>query len=91
MTIYERAAANGCYFECTCVGISQSKWDRLMQGARRANKKKVIKIALLAGVIDEEQAAMETKKPYYNPYNHYHTKTHIIYVHSSIEHFIRVY
>ena len=86
-----RAQRNGCNFECSCVGISQTKWDRLMKGATRANKKLVAKIAELAGVIDREQAAEEIRRPYFNPYNHYKTKTHVIYVHSSIEHFIKIF
>jgi len=90
MNIYKRAINNGCNLECTCVGIGVNKWDELMKGARQANKKKVIKIALLAGVIDNEQAREETKRPYYNPYTHYVTKKHIIYVHSGIEHFISI-
>lgn len=89
--IYTRAKNNGCEFESTCVGIGQREWDRLMKGATKANRKEVVRIALLAGVIDEEQAAIEIKKPYYNPYQHYKTKTHIIYTHSMIEHFIKVY
>jgi len=90
MNIYQKAKNNGCFLECTCVGISLSKWDRLMNGATRANKKEVVKIAEMAGVIDEFQAKEEIKRPYFNPYNHYKTKTHIIYVHSSIEHFIKI-
>ena len=89
--IYQRAINNGCEFEATCVGIGQNKWDELMKGHTKANRKEVVKIALLAGVIDEQQAREEIKRPYYNPYNHYKTKTHIIYVHSMIEHFIKVY
>lgn len=91
MTIYERAINNGCEFEATCIGIGIDKWERLMKGARRADRKKVITVALAAGVIDEFQAKEEKKRPYFNPYNHYVTKTHIIYVHSAIEHFIKVY
>lgn len=91
MNIYQRAKNNGCNFEATCVGIGVNAWDELMEGHTIANQKEVVKIALAAGVIDEEQAHQELKKPYYNPYTHYKTKTHIIYVHSSIEHFIRVY
>ena len=90
MNIYHRAFNNGVSFECSCVGIGINKWDSLMEGATRADRKKVVKIALLAGVIDEAQAQIEIKKPYYNPYNHYKTKTHIIYVHSAIEHFIKI-
>ncbi|HXS59732.1 MAG TPA: hypothetical protein VN703_02850 [Candidatus Sulfopaludibacter sp.] len=88
--IYQRAFNNGCFLESTCVGMEQYEWDKLMKGHTKANKRKVVKIALLAGVIEEEQATEEIKKSYYNPYTHYKTKTHIIYVHSMIEHFIKV-
>ena len=88
--IYQRAINNGCQFYATCVDININEWDELMKGATRADRKLVVKIALLAGVIDKEQAATEIKKPYFNPYNHYKTKTHIIYIHSAIEHFIEV-
>lgn len=91
MTIYERAKNNGCEFYATCANINLNEWDELMKGARPANKKKVIKAALLAGVIDESQAQQESKHLYYNPYTHYVTKTHIVYVNSAIEHFIKVF
>ena len=91
MNIYDRAKQNGCNLETTCVGCGVNRWDELMEGHTKANRKEVVRIALLAGVIDEEQAREETKRPYYNPYTHYKTKTHIIYVHSGIEHFIKVY
>lgn len=90
MNIYHRAERNGVYFEATCVGVTVREWDRLMDGHTRADRRKVVKIALQAGVIDEMQAKEELKRPWFNPYNHYKTKTHIIYVNSSIEHFIRV-
>lgn len=90
MNIYERAKRNGCQFVATCVGIGTYEWEKYMKGHTRANRKEVVKIALQAGVIDEEQAREELKRPYYNPYNHFKTKTHIIYVHSAIEHFIEV-
>lgn len=88
--LYKRALNNGVISEATCVGIGQYQWDKYMKGSTRANRKIAVKIALLAGVIDEEQAKTEIKRPYFNPYNHYKTATHLIYVHSSIEHFIRV-
>lgn len=90
MNIYERAKKNGVYLEATCVSISQYEWDRLMKGHTVANRKEVVKIALQAGAIDEWQAKEELKKPYYNPYNHFKTRTHIIYVNSGIEHFIKI-
>ena len=81
---------NGAQFVDTCVGITQSQWDKYMKGHTRANRREVVKIALQAGVIDEETAKAELKNPWYNPYHHHKTKTHIIYVNSSIEHFIKV-
>jgi hypothetical protein len=89
--IYQRATENGCTYETNCTGISLNKWESLMKGARKADQKKAVKVALQAGVIDEYEAKLELKNPYYNPYNHKVTKTHIIYIHSAIEHFIRVY
>lgn len=86
-TIYEKAAKNGCFLECACTDINQTKWDQLMKGARKANRKKVLKAAIIAGLHIEKE---EFKNEYFNPYDHYVTKTHIIYVHSSIEYFIKV-
>ena len=90
-TLYKKALNNGCSFEATCVDVNINTWDKLMANATRANRKLAVKIAEIAGVIDEEQARTEIRKPYYNPYNHLKTKTHLIYVNSSIEHFIRIY
>lgn len=89
MNIYERAKRYGVQFETTCVGININHWDELMEGHTRANRKEAVRIALQAEVIDEVQAAQELRKPWFNPYNHHKTKTHIIYVHSGIEHFIK--
>lgn len=85
-SIYDRAAKNGCYLEATCTGISQWKWDELMKGARTANKRKVIKVALMLGIAEPE----ELKSVHYNPYTQQVTRTHIIYVNSGIEYFIKV-
>ena len=75
--IYEKAMNNGVYLEATCVGISQSEWDRLMKGAVRADKKKLLK-------------AIGVKDEYRNPYDFYRTQTHLIYVNSAIEHFYKI-
>lgn len=74
---YARAMRNGCYLDATCVGISQYKWDELMEGAVRADKKKLLKAI---GEVEE----------YHNPYDFYRTKTHLIYVHSGVEYFYRI-
>jgi len=89
-TIYDRAKQKGVEFQTTCVGITIWEWNKLMKGHTRANRREVVKIALQAGIIDNEQASIELKNPWYNPYNHFKTNTHVIYVHSAIKHFIRV-
>lgn len=88
--LYNRAVNNGCSWECSCTNININHWDELMKGATRADRKLAVKIAKLAGVIDDDQARTELARPWYNPYNHYKTKTHLVYVHSSIEHFIKI-
>ena len=90
MTIYEQAKRNGCYLEATCVSTSQSEWDNLMQGNTKANRKEAIKIALEAGIIDEDSAKKQLRNQSHNPYEHRKTKTHIIYIESCIEHFIKI-
>ena len=75
--IYQKAMDNGVCLECTCVSTSQSEWDKLMEGAVRADKKKVLK-------------AIGIKEEYRNPYESFRTQTHLIYVHSAVEHFYRI-
>ena len=83
--IYERAKRNGIELECTCVGIRQSDWDKLMEGATRANKRVVDKL-----VRDNTNGEFATFLDFWNPYDHFKTETHIIFVHSGIEHFFRI-
>ncbi len=91
MNIYQRAKLNGCHFESTCIGIPQHEYDRMMKGTRLANKRKVVKIALMIGVIDETQAKRELKDSWYNPFNHYVSKDYIVYTHSDVNYFIKVF
>ncbi len=82
--IYERAEENGIYLEATCVGVGMSRWEKLMAGATRADKRRVEAIMIKHGHLTRFDANM------YNPYDYYKTETHLIYVHSSIEHFFRI-
>jgi hypothetical protein len=77
-------------YETNCTSITAQKWDELMKGAKRANRKKVVKAAIETGVITEDEGRRELKSETYNPYEHLKTKTHLIYVHSAIEHFIKL-
>jgi hypothetical protein len=73
------------YLEATCVGINQWEWDRLMDGATRANKKAVNK--LVKNHLPDLYGDLSLNLR--NPYNYFKTKTHLILVHSGIEYFIR--
>lgn len=70
--------------ECTCVGITKHEHDRLYSGATRADKKQVNQI--VKKLLPDLYEALELQ--FYNPYNYYKTKTHIILIHSQIDHFI---
>ncbi len=73
------------YLECTCCDISSHKWDRLMKGAKRMNKR------TLNSLIKRELPELyhELALNYYNPYNYFQTNTHYILIHSCIEYFIK--
>jgi len=71
-------------YKCNCTNITSYKWDELMKGARKANKKTVVKAAIHTGILSESEGFREIKQPYYNPYEHKRTKTHFIYVNSGI-------
>ena len=73
------------YLECTCTQITQSKWDRLMKGARRASQRKLN--SLVKKHLPDLYEALALEFP--NPYDYFQTRTHWILVHSAIEYFIR--
>ena len=75
------------YLEYTCETISLSKWERLMQGARKASYKKLVR--LIKKEIPELYSSLSLDL--YNPWENdcKQTKTHYILVHSAIEYFIK--
>jgi hypothetical protein len=74
--------------ECTCIGISMWKWEALMYKARKANGSKIR--GLIKKHLPEVYEALALEYP--NPYEHQckKTSTHLIYVHSGIEYFIKI-
>lgn len=82
--IYKRAERNGVYLECTCVGISMTRWEELMKGATRADTNRINRMLVKQNLLQKDEIKL------YNPYYYYKTKTHIIRVHSSIEHFYKI-
>lgn len=71
--------------EARCCDVPISKWNQLMKGAVRADKKKINYLVKIHLPDLYEALALN----YRNPYHYYKTKTHLILVHSAIEYFIR--
>lgn len=73
--------------QCTCVGIGIRKWDTLMFNSKKANGSKIR--GLIKKHLPElyESLALEFRNPYEN--QSVRTTTHLIYVHSGIEYFIK--
>lgn len=75
---------NNLTLVCDCTEIKKSEWDQLMQGARRANKRKIN--ALVKKHLPDLYYKLALN--YRNPYNYFKTDKHLVLVHSSIEYFI---
>ena len=71
--------------DTTCTNCSLHRWNLLMKGAVRANKRTINSLVkkLLPDLYEE--LALQ----FFNPYNYLRTKTHLILVHSSIEYFLK--
>lgn len=70
--------------EGDCTSISQWKWSRWMDGATRADKRKIDRLVKEHLPYVYNKLDLEA----YNPYNYYKTERHLILVHSSIEYFL---
>lgn len=73
------------FLECTCADINQTKWEKLMEGATRADKRKLN--ALIKKKMPELYGALALNL--YNPYHYYKTAKHWVLIHSAIEYFIK--
>jgi hypothetical protein len=73
-------------YETRCVDCTSAEWERLMQGAKRACKRKVN--ALVKKFYPDMYRELALNL--YNPYEYFRTKTHLILVHSAIEYFFRI-
>jgi hypothetical protein len=77
---------SGLIYECNCTEIPLRKWEQLMKNSVRADHKKINKLVKKYLPYLYDNLALN----YYNPYNYYRTKTHLILVHSHIEYFLRI-
>ena len=75
---------NSLQLQARCSDISLSQWEKWMENATRANKK------IIDGLIKKHLPDLyhEVALNFYNPYNYFKTKKHLIMVHSGIEFFI---
>ena len=72
--------------EGTCVNCGgQKQWDKLMEGAVKANKKAINR--LVKNFLPDLYYSLALHLP--NPYDYYRTETHLILVHSIIEYFLK--
>jgi len=72
----------------TCDSISLNKWNSLMQKAVKANGLKIR--AMIKKQLPELYNSLALN--FYNPYEQQsqRTKTHLVYVHSGIEYFLKI-
>lgn len=80
--IYKKAQERGLTLECTCSEVTEKIHEKLFDGATVANKRIVNK--LVAPFFEKDFTKL------WNPYQSYKTKTHIIFVHSAIDHFFKI-
>lgn len=69
---------------CTCSQITLPRWEQLMAGATRANKR-VINRLIREHLPDLYR---ELRLDLHNPYAYFKTRDHLIMVHSGIEYFL---
>ena len=71
--------------DTSCPLITIDKWDELMKGSVRADKRKIDKL------VKEHLPELfeDLCLNFCNPYNYFKTDKHLILVHSAIEYFLR--
>ena len=80
-------SVSGLELEARCSDVTLFRWTELMKGHTRANKKEIDRLVKEFLPDLHYDLALD----FYNPYNYYKTKTHLILVHSATEYFLRFY
>ena len=75
---------DGLWLEATCSGIDLAKWNRWMNGATRADHRRID--GLIRQPLPDlyRDLALNLR----NPYHYYKTRRHLILVHSAMEYFL---
>lgn len=73
-------------YECNCTNCgSIHVWNRLMEGAVRANKRALN--SLVKKFLPDLHKGLALQ--FHNPYNYFRTETHLVLVHSAVEYFLK--
>ena len=75
---------DGLWLEATCSGIDLAKWNRWMDGATRADKRRIDGLVKRHLPDLYRDLALNMR----NPYHYFKTRRHLILVHSAIEHLL---
>ena len=73
------------WLEATCTGINLAQWNRWMDGATRADHRRID--SLVRKHLPELYEALSLNL--WNPYHYLKTRRHLILVHSAMEYFLR--
>ena len=72
------------WLEATCSGINLAQWNKWMDGATRADHRRIDSLVRKHLPDLYESLGLNLR----NPYNYFKTLTHLILVHSAIEYFL---
>ena len=72
------------WLEATCSGINLAQWNRWMDGATRADHRRIDGLVRKHLPDLYRDLALNLR----NPYHYFKTRRHLILVHSGIEHFL---
>lgn len=86
--IYQKAEENGIMLECTCSSITETEWNKLYKGSRKANGKKIR--MLIKKHLPELYEALSLNLN--NPFEEQsvRTETHLIYIWSATDYFLKI-
>jgi len=76
------------HLECTCSDISICEWEKLMANAKKANGRKIRQ--MIKNQLPDLYEELALMFPNMYEQNSQRTSTHLIYVHSAIEYFLKL-
>ncbi len=77
-------AVDDLWLEATCSGINLAQWNRWMDGAKRADHRRIDRLVRKHLPDLYRDLALNLR----NPYHYFKTRRHLILVHSAMEYFL---